>query len=369
MYRAIPIMVATLVLGVLVGGCGSTSGGPTTTSTATAGSTRTVATSPPQTTTVARTALIVFEGGIPPGGAGNRVVDPNGTGDTTWLTPSVPLRPGGWQVHPDWSPDGTRIAFAADNDKGATPDLNTRDLWVANADGSGARRVLDCHLPCLEADNPAWSPDGTSLLFEAFDARGAVNVNARLAILDPETGTQRTVYTVPRRNGDIIRVARWSPDGRRIVFEVDHATNGGPTGKLTGAEIDVIDVSGAGKPRRLSRPDVFAVYPDWSWKTDTIVFSTRPWSDLDYGPSNLYTIAPDGSHLRQITHFKLGETRAVQPSFTPDGTWILFTAVEGTGFGSPTMAKIRPDGSDMQSATSSGPMFGTHPRLQPLHAG
>jgi Tol biopolymer transport system component len=86
---------------------------------------------------------------------------------------------------------------------------------------------------------------------------------------------------------------------------------------------------------------------------------------LDEGPSNLYTIRPDGTGLTQLTEFGKGETRAVQPTWTPDGDRIIFTAVEGTGFGDPTMAIIQRDGSGLQPATSSGPMFGTHPRLRP----
>jgi Tol biopolymer transport system component len=300
--------------------------------------------------------VIVFEGPIK-GGAGNHVVRLDGTGDR-WLTPDVPLRPGGWQVHPDWSPDGKRLAFAADSD------ADTRDIWVTAADGTDAVRVLDCSLPCIEADYPSWSPDGMKLAFEAFDGRGEDNVNARLSVLDLAGGKLQTVYTAPRV-GDIVRTPRWSPDGQRLVFEIQHWSNGGPTGTLVSTEIDVKAANKTGHAKRLTRPSLLATYPDWSWTSNRIVFSTRPWRDLPLGPSNLYTIAPDGSHLRAVTRFATGATRAAQPSWTPKGDRIIFTAVKGKGFGAPTMATIRPDGSGLTSATTSGPMFGTHPRLQP----
>ena len=67
-----------------------------------------------------------------------------------------------------------------------------------------------------------------------------------------------------------------------------------------------------------------------------------------------------------MTRFAAGATRATQPSWTPNGDRIIFAAVKGSGFGTPTMATIRPDGSGLTAATTSGPMFGTHPRLQPL---
>ena len=121
-----------------------------------------------------------------------------------------------------------------------------------------------------------------------------------------------------------------------------------------------------GHAKRLTRPSLLATYPDWSWTSNRIVFSTRPWSDLPAGPSNLYTIAPDGSHLRAVTRYAAGATRATQPSWTPDGDRIIFTAVTGSGFGAPAMATIRPDGSGLTAATTNAPMFGTHPRLQPV---
>jgi Tol biopolymer transport system component len=110
---------------------------------------------------------------------------------------------------------------------------------------------------------------------------------------------------------------------------------------------------------------LWAAYPDWHPTRDLVLFYSRPWTEFSTGPSNLYTARPDGSRLTQITHFTKGLTRTAQPTFTPDGSHIIFTAVEGTGFGGPTMAVVALDGSGLTSATALGPMFGTHPRLRP----
>jgi Tol biopolymer transport system component len=118
-------------------------------------------------------------------------------------------------------------------------------------------------------------------------------------------------------------------------------------------------------PKLLTDFTMWATYPDWHPREDLIVFSTRPWGDLATGPSNLYTIRPDGTAMKQLTRYSEGQTRAVQPTWTPDGKSIIYTAVEGTGFGTPTMAIMGRDGSNVRSATSSGPIFGTHPRLRP----
>ena len=64
--------------------------------------------------------------------------------------PKLPSRLDG-SFDPAWSPDGARIAFNTGLD-------NAARVWVARADGSGARPITR---PGLFASAPAWSPDGS----------------------------------------------------------------------------------------------------------------------------------------------------------------------------------------------------------------
>ena len=300
---------------------------------------------------------IVYEGPIE-GGAGIRIVGTDGTGDH-WLFPDVKLPKDGWQVHPDWSPDGTRLAFAADDPADPPGTEFTRDLWVGDADGANARRVFDCVAPCIEAEDPAWSPDGRTLAFVTWGPQPA-----SLALLDVAAGSVTMILTADH-GPDGYRQPRWSPDGRRIVLE--HQTwTGGADDKIVDSTIGIVDLD-APSPRftPITDPATWATYPDWHPTGDLIVFSTRPWSELHDGPSNLYTIRSDGSGLTTLTDFSKGQSRAVQPTWTSDGTGIIFTKVEGTGFGDPTMASIDADGSNLRSATGGAGLFGTHPRLRP----
>ena len=315
---------------------------------------------------------IVYEGPVATL-VGNRAVRPDGSGDQ-WLTPEVPLPPKGWQAHPDWSRDGVRLAFAAD-DAGDPPGSGTagegtRDLWVSRADGTGAERVLDCKDPCTQADDPAWSPDERTLAFVTWDLRDGKNVGARLALLDLQTRAVRTLLTV-KDDRDAFAWPRWSPDGRRIVLERQRWSDLTSNANLIGTTIGVVGVDGPTHTfTQLTDSTLWATYPDWHPTQDLIVFSTRPWdpnaTGPDFtGPSNLYTIRPDGSGKTQLTHLGPNDRRAAQPTWSPDGRQIIFTLVEGAGFGHPTMATILPDGTGLTSATTSGPMFGTHPRLRP----
>jgi TolB protein len=58
----------------------------------------------------------------------------------------------GW---PDWSPDGTRIAFASNRNA-------NYQVFVMNADGTGIRLVANTE---GRATAPHWSPDGRTIYF------------------------------------------------------------------------------------------------------------------------------------------------------------------------------------------------------------
>jgi Tol biopolymer transport system component len=109
-----------------------------------------------------------------------------------------------------------------------------------------------------------------------------------------------------------------------------------------------------------------ATYPDWRRVDDRIVFTTYDLGEFQQTdePSNLYTIQPDGSGMRQLTHYGHAQERATQPTWTPDGSRILFTLVgqEPGQFDGPRHAAfIDPDGTGLDVL---GPAA-THPRVRP----
>jgi Tol biopolymer transport system component len=100
---------------------------------------------------------------------------------------------------PDWSPDASRIAFH-----------KARNIWLVNADGTGLRMLATF------ATNPVWSPDGSRIAFVGLgefgpevhvvnsDGSGAVQVIAAVLAVSP---------------------AAWSPDAR-LLFTGTQFDNG-----------------------------------------------------------------------------------------------------------------------------------------------
>jgi Tol biopolymer transport system component len=97
----------------------------------------------------------------------------------------TPIAPGDDRtVDPAWSPDGQTIAFVRQPAEGqpivrrGVPDwralYNSRQMWVANADGSDAHQVAAAGGGVAA---PSWSPDGRRILYVRNDALWDLDLN------------------------------------------------------------------------------------------------------------------------------------------------------------------------------------------------
>ena len=100
-------------------------------------------------------------------------------------------------VRVDWSHDGTKIVGQA----GAADNIANWDIWVINADGSGATNV-GAHPAGIDEVLPSWAPDRDAL---AWWANGVV---LREEGADP--------VDLPGEGGGL-----WSPDGQLLYGATD----------------------------------------------------------------------------------------------------------------------------------------------------
>jgi Tol biopolymer transport system component len=169
---------------------------------------------------------------------------------------------------PRWSPDGRKIATAGRDRRG-------RDgVYIVDASTGEATHVV--HGPGLAA-SPTWSPDGGKLYYRS----GMVIVERDLA-----SAAEREVV---RLRGEFLL----SPDGRSLAVKtpVDPATQT--------ATVVVISVAG-GEPRELTRarqPDAFAASRTWAWHPEgTGVVVTR----RSAGRLELVLVPTDGGDPRVL---------------------------------------------------------------------
>ncbi|MBS1857748.1 MAG: PD40 domain-containing protein [Acidobacteria bacterium] len=100
---------------------------------------------------------------------------------------------------PQYSPDGSRIAF--ESERGG----NGLTVWAANADGSGAVQLAK-----PRSGTPRWSPDGRWVAFDAFGPNGHWDV----WVVDASGGAPRQLTHGPGDNP----IPSWSRDGKWIYF-------------------------------------------------------------------------------------------------------------------------------------------------------
>jgi Tol biopolymer transport system component len=205
-----------------------------------------------------------------------------------------------------YSPDGTFVAFA-----------RAGDLWLANDDGSGQRDLTGT--PNVTESEPAWTPDGTRLVYTAtaggvrqirlltLPTGPSVRIEAssgeewsptvardgRLAFVTNRDGSPTIDAarlganrpapfdaTAPETPPADIRHLSWSPDGTRLLY-TSLAADG--TTSL------VVDDGATQTP--VTQPGT-TVHPVWSPTGARIAF--------DDGHGQLQSVAADGSDPRTL---------------------------------------------------------------------
>ena len=246
-------------------------------------------------------------------------------------------------VHPDWSPNGFRIAYWAIAG-------GQRDIWTMTSAGEEAVQVTRDDAVDW---NPVWAPDGKFLYFSS-DRSGSMNL-WRVQI-DEETGRTRAepepvttgasgdgmhitlssdgsriAYGLQNRRANIMRVD-FDPSTGTVLGDPIPVTEGSvPVGSVepspdgtslvfnrVGVQEDIFvsNADGTGV-RGLTNDGYFDRYPRWSPDGAKISFYSNRG-----GRYQVWTINPDGRSLGQLTD---GPGDLAHSAWSPDGSRVAYT--------------------------------------------
>ena len=249
---------------------------------------------------------------------------------------------------PQYSPDGSKIAFVVredDLEKGKT----NAEIYTIDKDGTHLRKMTNDP----ESDtHPRWSPDGKSILFVSTRKNGA-----QAWLLPVDGGEARKLTDISTGLDNPI----WSPDGKEIIFSTDVFPECGADDNCN----KKIDESMSKGTLQAHMAD-HLLYRHWTtWKdgTRTHILSFGPGSGTyrDLTPGNFdapqfslggvgFDVSPDGKEVCYVSNHDPDEARSTNkdlwivpmngtqavditadnkaydgdPAYSPDGRYIAY---------------------------------------------
>jgi dipeptidyl aminopeptidase/acylaminoacyl peptidase len=269
---------------------------------------------------------------------------------------------------PRLSPDGKQVVWTR-SWVDRIEDRTQSDLWIMNADGARARFLV-------AGSAPEWSPDGTRLAFLAPGQPRGTQIHVMW--VDTRETTQIT------RVDESPRAVRWSPDGARLAFTMlvpEKPTfrvqlPKRPKGAKWAEEPDVITRlnyrrdragyrpkgflhlfvvdAGGGTPRQVTGGDYDHQDGEWTPDGRRLVFSGLREADADWQvrESEVYDVEVDGGAVRRLTS-RAGPDGS--PAVSPDGQWIAYLGFDRNDdtYTVPALHVMAADGAQPRALTAS----------------
>lgn len=258
---------------------------------------------------------------------------------SVWVMPTAggqpkPLTdPKGRVSNPQWSPDGTRIAYFSSDQQGL-------GLWVMDRYGFLKRKLTglersnaDIGLGDLVGNDLCWSPDGKTLAYNAAGPRHYTNIPSPL---DPPNGND--VMIVDRL---MYKAFYYYSDLRRTHVWLISAEGGTPT-QISSGDYDYHSIS-------------------WSPDGKRIVAVSNQTGEDDFNANNdLVMLSTEGKPMVRLTNTKGPE---YNPVWSPDGAWIAYQGRLRPGRSKESDAEfqkvyiVRPEGGQPRDVTSTLDMW------------
>ncbi|MEE9562905.1 MAG: protein kinase, partial [Thermoanaerobaculia bacterium] len=233
--------------------------------------------------------------------------------------------------NPAWSPDGSQLVFATENVELKPLNWQGRsELWVADVTTAESHRLSEG-----DAVQPCWSPGGHRI---AYTARWK----------DP---THMDIRTIPAGGGESVAVTDdvatdwspvWSPDGRYLYFASDR----GGSMNLWRIPVDEVTGEALGEPQPITTPATFLAHLSLSADGRTIAYN----SVLMTQNVQKLAVDPDtGSVQGDPSWITSGSILWSSPDPSPDGERLAFySRVQPEG----DLYVARADGTGLRQVTS-----------------
>ncbi len=190
---------------------------------------------------------------------------------------------------PSLAPDGSKLAYAT---------LKEPGIYTANNDGSGVRRLTN-----VEAYNPQWSPDGKRIVY----FQGKFRAGGEIHIMNADGSGDSEITTGFSPD--------WAPDGNRLVYSNCQSASrcGLSVYDLKTKSIAMITTDNGASPQ-------------WSPTGDKILYQ----ADSGNGNINVFVVNADGSNRKQLT---TGKSNDGQPTWSRDGNFVFWRSDQsGSGW-------------------------------------
>jgi len=229
-----------------------------------------------------------------------------------------------------------KIVFTSDRHNSAL------SIWSMNPDGSSPTRLTDetgrterlpSFVPVYDS-GPAWSPDGTKIAFISNR-----NYDFALYIMNADGSNIQLVTDKVLNPGE----PAWSPDGGKIALSGGMVNTFEPNKPF--ADIYLVNVDGSGLTKITSDSGLNGS-PTWSPDGKRIAFSSN--RELTDGKQEIWVMNADGSNQRKLSAIQNTSNPGFyggQPSWSPDGTKILFNGYR-------EIFVMNADGSNVRPLTS-----------------
>ena len=207
--------------------------------------------------------------------------------------------------YPAFSPDGTELVFESDRN----------GSWSLFRLVLGSNEVFPLVTTDADERSPTWSPDGQQVAFVRLRDGGS-----ELAVVEVSTREVTTLAQAREPEGPRTLFPDWSPDGRTIAYTAARA------GEFSVELLRLGTGSSASSHRAAVEELSGARWPRWSPDGSRLAYFSR--IDTEGRDDEIYS-----SHFerRSTTRLTRREGHDFCPAWSPDGERLVFVSVEPDG--------------------------------------